>query len=149
MQGRVQLDLFIPYEYGYDFKVIVTNKQSRPRALAFTMDVVRRISLPNSSRRHRWTDVSPSKAGNQVYIHGRLAHNLSREMQMLCHEQKGIAQKNVRHCGTSSNSAPAPQTDPARREPDQAAGKPHPDYSANRSLKSESLHYLDVLKRAA
>jgi hypothetical protein len=25
-KGAVQLDLFIPYEYGYDFKVIVTNK---------------------------------------------------------------------------------------------------------------------------
>ncbi len=25
-KGTIQLDLFIPYEYGYDFKVIVTNK---------------------------------------------------------------------------------------------------------------------------
>lgn len=30
------LDLFIPYEYGYDFKVIVTNKPvSAKKALAF------------------------------------------------------------------------------------------------------------------
>ena len=27
-KGAVQLDLFIPYEYGYDFKVIVTNKRT-------------------------------------------------------------------------------------------------------------------------
>ena len=26
-KGAVQLDLFIPYEYGYDFKAIVTNKR--------------------------------------------------------------------------------------------------------------------------
>ena len=30
------MDLFIPYEYGYDFKVIVTNKQlSAKKALSF------------------------------------------------------------------------------------------------------------------
>ena len=35
-KGAVQLDLFIPYKYGYDFKVIVTNKRlSAKKALAF------------------------------------------------------------------------------------------------------------------
>ena len=35
-KGAVQLDLFIPYAYGYDFKVIITNKRlSAKKALAF------------------------------------------------------------------------------------------------------------------
>ena len=29
-KSPVQLDLFVPYEYGYEFKVIVTNKTMRP-----------------------------------------------------------------------------------------------------------------------
>jgi len=28
------LDLFIPYEYGYEFKVIITNKTLRPKRVA-------------------------------------------------------------------------------------------------------------------
>ena len=35
-KGAVQLDLFVPYEYGYDFKVLVTNKRiSAKKALTF------------------------------------------------------------------------------------------------------------------
>jgi len=30
-KGPVQLDLFLPYEYGYDFKVVVTNKTLSPK----------------------------------------------------------------------------------------------------------------------
>jgi hypothetical protein len=35
-KGPIQLDLFLPCEYGYDFKVVVTNKTVSPRkVLAF------------------------------------------------------------------------------------------------------------------
>jgi len=32
-RSQIQLDLFVPYEYGYDFKVIVTNKRIHARKL--------------------------------------------------------------------------------------------------------------------
>jgi hypothetical protein len=28
-KGSVQLDLFVPYEYGYDFKVVITNMSTK------------------------------------------------------------------------------------------------------------------------
>ena len=35
-KGEVQLDLFLPYEYGYEFKVVVTNKTlAAKHAVAF------------------------------------------------------------------------------------------------------------------
>ena len=30
-KGPIQLDLFVPHEYGYDFKVVVTNKTLSPK----------------------------------------------------------------------------------------------------------------------
>ena len=55
-KGAVQLDLFVPYEYGYDFKVIVTNKpvSAKKRWHSIMGAGLRKVYSPNSNRRRRW-----------------------------------------------------------------------------------------------
>ena len=91
------------------------------------------------------------QAGNQVYLLSAvLAHNLNRELQMRCHAQQ-------RH--TTEKRAPLwqfEQLGTLRRKLIQRAGrltKPQGrltvTMSANPSVKSELLHYLETLKQTA
>ena len=100
-KGAVQLDLFIPYEYGYDFKVIVTNKPvSAKKALVFHNGRGAQEGVFAELKSHTQMDYFPTrkKAGNQVYLLSAvLAHNLNREMQMLCQEQaRHTTEKRIR-----------------------------------------------------
>jgi hypothetical protein len=92
MKGAIQLDLFIPYDYGYDFKVIVTNKPlSAKKALSFHNGRGAQEGVFAELKSQTQMDYVPTrrKAGNQVYLLSAvLAHNLNREMQMLCYEQE-------------------------------------------------------------
>jgi hypothetical protein len=153
-KGAVQLDLFIPYQYGYDFKVIVTNKRlSAKKALAFHHGRGAQEGVFAELKSHTQMDYVPTrtKAGNQVYLLSAvLAHNLNREMQMHCYVQ----QRN-----TTEKRAPLwqfEQLGTLRRKLIQRAGrltKPQGrltlTMSANPAVKSELLHYLEALKQAA
>ena len=153
-KGAVQLDLFIPYEYGYDFKVLVTNKHiSAKKALCFHNGRGAQEGVFAELKSQTQMDYVPTrrKAGNQVYLLAAvLAHNLNREMQMLCHEQER---------NTTERRAPLwrfEQLGTLRRKLIQRAGrltKPQGNLtltmSANPAVKSDLLHYLDVLKQAA
>jgi len=153
-KGAVQLDLFVPYEYGYDFKVIVTNKPvSAKKALAFHNGRGAQEGVFAELKSQTQMDYVPTRkqAGNQVYLLSAvLAHNLNREMQMLCFEK----QRN-----TTEKRAPLwcfEQLGTLRRKLIQRAGrltKPQGKLtltmSANPAVKSELLHYLDTLKQAA
>ena len=153
-KGAVQLDLFIPYEYGYDFKVIVTNKcLSAKKALAFHNGRGAQEGVFAELKSQTQMDYVPTrtKAGNQVYLFSAvLAHNLNREMQMHCYEK----QRN-----TTEKRAPLWQFEQLgtfRRKLIQRAGrltKPQGrltlTMSANPTVKSELLHYLNIFKKAA
>ena len=153
-KGAIQLDLFIPYEYGYDFKVIVTNKRlSAKKALTFHNGRGAQEGVFAELKSQTQMDYVPTrrKVGNQVYLLSAvLAHNLNREMQMLCYEQER---------NTTEKRAPLwrfEQLGTLRRKLIQRAGrltKPQGKLtltmSANPAVKSELLHYLDVLKQAA
>ena len=153
-KGAVQLDLFVPYEYGYDFKVIVTNKRlSAKKALAFHNGRGAQEGVFAELKSQTQMDYVPTrtKAGNQVYLFSAvLAHNLNREMQMHCYEK----QRN-----TTEKRAPLWQFEQLgtfRRKLIQRAGrltKPQGKLtltmSANPNVKSELLHILDVFKQAA
>jgi hypothetical protein len=153
-KGAVQLDLFIPYEYGYDFKVIVTNKRlSARKALAFHNGRGAQEGVFAELKSQTQMDYVPTrrKAGNQVYLFSAvLAHNLNREMQMHCYVQ----QRN-----TTEKRAPLwrfEQLGTLRRKIIQRAGRlTRPQgrltltMSANPTVKSELLHYLDMFKKAA
>ena len=154
MKGAIQLDLFIPYDYGYDFKVIVTNKPlSAKKALSFHNGRGAQEGVFAELKSQTQMDYVPTrrKAGNQVYLLSAvLAHNLNREMQMLCYEQER---------NTTERRAPLwcfEQLGTLRRKLIQRAGrltKPQGTLtltmSANPAVKSELLHYVEVLRQAA
>lgn len=153
-KGAVQLDLFVPYEYGYDFKVIVTNKPvSAKKALAFHNGRGAQEGVFAELKSQTQMDYVPTRkqADNQVYLLSAvMAHNLNREMQMLCHEKSR---------NTTEKRAPLwcfEQLGTIRRKLIQRAGrltKPQGaltlTMSANQTVKYELLHYLDALKQVA
>ena len=86
-KGPVQLDLFVPYEYGHAFKVIVTNKSINAKSVV-------KFHNGRGSQEGIFADLKSqcqmgyvpvrNLIGNQIYLlAGLLAHNLTRELQML------------------------------------------------------------------
>lgn len=86
-KGPVQLELFIPYDYGYDFKVIVTNKKLKAKALVAYHDgrgSQEGIFSELKSQCHMGYVPVRTLIGNQLYLLAALfAHNLTRELQMM------------------------------------------------------------------
>lgn len=86
-KGPIQLNLFVPYEYGYDFKVIVTNKTISPnRLVAFHEGRGSQEGIFGEMKTHCQMGYVPVRKcfGNQTYLlAGIFAHNLLRELQML------------------------------------------------------------------
>lgn len=153
-KGPVQLDLFIPYEYGYEFTVIVTNKQvSMKKVLAFHNGRGAQEGILGELKSQVQIGYVPVRGliGNRIYLlAGMLAHNLIREIQMI---------SNPRTRGTTEKRAPLwifEQVDTIRRNILQRAGrltKPCGQLtltmSANRAVRKQLLHYLDALRNAA
>lgn len=149
----VQLDLFVPYEFGYDFKVIVTNKPiSAKKVLTYHNGRGAQEGLFAELKSQTQMDYVPTRklVGNQVYVlAAMLAHNMNREMQM---------QTLPKARQTTERRAPLwqfEQLGTLRRKLIQRAGrltKPQGQLtltmSANDTVKSELLHYLDRLKQA-
>lgn len=83
----IQLDLFIPHETGFDFKVIVTNKSVGPRhTVAFHEGRGSQEGIFGELKSHCQMGYVPvrRRVGNQLYLlAGLLAHNLTRELQMM------------------------------------------------------------------
>jgi hypothetical protein len=143
----VQLDLFIPYEYGYDFKVIVTNKRLGARkVLSYHNGRGAQEGTFAELKSQTQLDYIPTRrqAGNRVFVlAAMLAHNLNREMQMMAAEP----QRN-----TTERRAPLwqfEQLGTLRRKLIQRAGrltKPQGmltlTMNANPTVKSQLLHYL-------
>jgi hypothetical protein len=146
----VQLNLFIPYEYGYDFKVIISNKSlCAKKVLNYHNGRGAQEGLFAELKSQTQMDYVPTR--NQVFLLcGMMAHNLNREMQMQC-----VAKLR----GTTEKRAPLwqfEQLGTLRRKLIQRAGRlTRPQrkltltMSANQAVKSELLHYLDKLRRAA
>lgn len=85
-KAPVQLDLFVPYEYGYEFKVIVTNKTMRARRVAaYHEGRGSQEGVFAELKSHCHLDYIPVRSmyGNQTYLlAGLFAYNLIRELQM-------------------------------------------------------------------
>jgi hypothetical protein len=85
-KGPIQLDLFVPYEYGYEFKVIVTNKTLRAQHVAaFHEGRGAQEKVFGELKSHCHLDYVPVRTlcGNQMYLlAGLFAYNLTRELQM-------------------------------------------------------------------
>ena len=150
----VQLDLFIPYEYGYAFKVVLTNKTlTAAKVVAFHNGRGSQEGIFAELKSQNALSYVPTRTwrGNQVYLLSAvMAHNLSRELQM-------ITRPPVR---STQEKRPAlwhfEQLSTLRRRIIQRAGRlirPQGrltlSMSANSTVQNELLHYLDQLEKAA
>jgi hypothetical protein len=150
-KAPVQLDLFRPTEYGYEFKVIVTNKHLSPRkVVAFHEGRGSQEGIFAELKSHCQMDYVPvtTRVGNQLYLlAGILAHNLTRELQM---------QLAPRARGTSAKRAALwcfREIETLRRTVIQRAGriirpagKLILSMNSNEKLEKELLHSLGMLK---
>ena len=86
LKGPVQLDLFVPHVWGYEFKVIVTNKPLSMRPVVeFHNGRGSQEGIFGELKSHCQMGYVPVRKclGNQLYLlAGLLAHNLVRELQM-------------------------------------------------------------------
>lgn len=148
-KGPLQLELFTPYEYGYDFKVIVTNKRLGARKLIqFHNGRGSQEGIFGELKSGNQMDYVPVRTwvGNQIYLLSAvLAHNLARELHMIAHPPSRA----------TLEKRPAlwdfTQLDTLRRRLIQRAGRlirPQGQLtlsmSANRELRDQLLHYLDA-----
>jgi hypothetical protein len=83
----IQLDLFLPHQTGFEFKVIVTNKSLGARhAVAFHEGRGSQEGVFGELKSHCQMGYVPCRrrVGNQLYLlAGLFAHNLTRELQMM------------------------------------------------------------------
>ena len=83
---QVQFELFVPQQYGYDFKVVVTNKTvSSKKLLKFHNGRGSRENIFGELKTQNQMDYIPVRTlhGNQLYLCSTmLAHNLMRGLQM-------------------------------------------------------------------
>jgi len=150
----LQLDLFVPYVCGYEFKVIVTNKSVRAsKVLAFHNGRGSQEGILGELKSQVHADYVPVRGwiGNRLWLlAGMLAHNLVRDMQMR-------AQPKAR--GTTEKRAALwvfEQVATIRRNLLQRAGRltrPRGELTltmgANAAVKQQLLQYLAALKPAA
>ncbi len=85
-KGPVQLDLFVPHQTGFEFKVILTNKRlSAKKVLAYHNGRGSQEGVFAELKSDNQLDYVPTRTwvGNQIYLLSTvLAHNLARELQM-------------------------------------------------------------------
>jgi hypothetical protein len=150
-KAPLQLHLFKPTEYGYEFKVIVTNKRTSPRkVVAFHEGRGSQEGIFAELKSHCQMDYVPvtTRVGNQLYLFaGILAHNLTRELQM---------QLTSRARGTTAKRAALwcfREIETLRRTLIQRAGriirpagKLILSMNSNEKLENELLHSLGLLK---
>jgi hypothetical protein len=153
-KGPVQLDLFVPKVYGYDFKVLVTNKTIRTREVVWFHDGRgAQEGVFAELKSQGQLDYIPTQTliGNQLFLLSAiLAHNLNRELQMVARP---------RDRATTTQRSPLwrfEQLETLRRKLLQRAGRlSQPQgrltltMSANPVVRDELLHYRDALEKAA
>jgi len=154
IKGPLQLDLFEPRDFCFDYKVIVTNKtESAKSVVLFHNGRGCQENVFGDAKTDAGLGVIPCKRliANQVFtLCTMMAHNLSREIQM-------------RSCPPAPRSLPKrpaawafERLDTLRHRIIQRAGRlTRPKgqltltMSANQAVREDLLHFLDVLKEAA
>jgi len=88
-KGPLQLELFEPVDFQYDYKVIVTNKtETAGYVVLFHNGRGSQEAVFGDAKNHSALGTIPcrSLAANQTFtLSSMMAHNLTREMQMLSH----------------------------------------------------------------
>ena len=153
-KGPVQLDIFIPFDYNWEYKVILTNKKLKAAKLvAYHNGRGSQESIFAELKSCNQMDYVPTRtwAGNKIYLLSAvMAHNLSKELQMITQppvrstEQKRPALWKFKQLGT------------LRKDIIQRAGRiirPQGklilSMAKNDAVKDELLQFLDGIKQAA
>jgi hypothetical protein len=153
-KGPIQLHLFEPRDFNYDYKVIVTNKtESAKSVVLFHNGRGSQECIFGDAKNDAALDSIPSKrlAGNQIYtLCSMMAHNLSREIQMLA------APSSQRARAKRPAAWAFERLDTLRHRVIQRAGRlTRPQgtltltMSSNKSVQNELIHFLDVLQKAS
>jgi Transposase DDE domain group 1 len=149
-KGVVQLDLFEPYNYEYEYRVIVTNKTiSAKKILNFHYGRGSQEGIIGELKSHCGLDYIPfrNKSANQLYLlAGVMAHNLNRELQMRAYDkEKNTTEKR-------SSLWVFKELNTIRKNIIQRAGRlTRPQgklkltMSANEKVQGEILHFYDKL----
>ncbi len=86
-KAPIQLDIFTPFDYGWEFKVVLTNKKmSASKLVAYHNGRGSQESIFAELKSCNQMDYVPTRtwAGNQIYLLSAvMAHNLSKELQMI------------------------------------------------------------------
>jgi hypothetical protein len=149
----VQLELFVPHEQGYEFKVIATNKRGKAKSILLFHNgrgAQENIFSELKSQCNMSYVPTRRQSGNQLYYQSAvIAHNLYRELQM-------ISRDTVR--GTSQQRSPLwifEEAATLRHKIIQRAGRltrPHGrlrlTLSGNEATRRDFLRYMDSLARA-
>jgi hypothetical protein len=154
-KGMLQLDLFEPRDFQFDYKVIVTNKtQSAKSVVLFHNGRGSQEAIFGDAKTDAALNVLPSKrlAGNQLYtLCGIMAHNLSREVQMLASANRASRALPKRPAVWKFE-----KLETLRRRIIQRAGRltrPQGELtltmSMNRKTRCDLMRFLDVLQKAA
>jgi hypothetical protein len=153
-KGPLQLDLFEPRDFTYDYKVIVTNKsESAKSVVLFHNGRGSQEAIFGDAKNDAALDAIPTKrlAGNQIFtLCAMMAHNLSRELQMLA------APSATRALPKRPAAWSFEKLDTLRHRIIQRAGRltrPQGELtltmSANNAVRNDLLRFLDVLQKAA
>ena len=150
----LQLHLFEPRDFDFDYKVIVTNKtESAKSVVSFHNGRGSQEGIFGDAKNDVALNVIPSRrlAGNQLFtLCSMMAHNLSREVQMLASPSASRA------LPKRPTSWKFDKLDTLRHRLIQRAGriirpqgKLTLTMSANHAVRKDLLHFLDVLRKAA
>jgi len=153
-KGPLQLHLFEPRDFNFDYKVIVTNKtESAKSVVVFHNGRGSQEAIFGDARNDAGLNVIPSRrlAGNQIFtLCAMMAHNLSREIQMLSDSPSFRAQPKRPAVWTFQT------LDTLRHRIIQRAGRltrPQGELtltmSANPAVRQDLLDFLDTIKKAA
>ena len=153
-KGPVQLDLFIPQQYGYDFKVLVTNKTIRAReVISYHNGRAAQEGVFAELKSQGQLDYVPTQtlAGNQIFLlSAALAHNLNRELQMATRQptRRTTAQRSPLWHFERLNTLRCKLIQRAGRFT-RPQGRLTLTLSANQAVRDELLHYMHALDQAA
>jgi len=154
IKSPVQLDLFTPSNYQWEYKVVITNKKlTAKNAVAYHNGRGSQENIFGELKSSLQMDYVPTRTweGNKVYLLSAvLAHNLTRELQMISSspirstQEKRPTLWKFKTLGT------------LRRQIIQRAGriiKPQGKFilsmANNDAVKDEMLHYLDKIRKVA
>jgi hypothetical protein len=154
-KGMLQLHLFEPRDFDYDYKVIVTNKtESAKSVVLFHNGRGSQEKIFGDAKNDAALNVIPSKrlTGNQLFtLCAMFAHNLSREVQMLASPAVTTRALPKRPANWQFE-----RLDTLRHRLIQRAGRfirPQGELtlsmSANNAVRKDLLHFLDTLQKAA